>query len=207
MAKSKKSAEIVEKLAEQLSADIRLGVFDFGQRLKLSELQERYSASQFHVRQALTQLKSLRLVEHQQNFGFRIVEQSTHEREDLRSVRTTLERSAVPLIVAKATSADVTRLQKLAKRFEDAAEAADRQKLVSANLDFHEAFYGISSNRILEELIAELRERSVYGTTGRWRKLEGIRASAAEHYQMVDAIQGQDPVLLDKLVYLHIQWF
>ncbi len=207
MAKSKKSAEIVGKVAEQLSTDIRLGAFDFGQRLKLSELQDRYSASQYHVRQALAQLKASRLVEHQQNFGFRIVEQSKDEREDLRAVRATLERSAVPLIVAKAVPADVTRLQQLAKRFDEAAESANRQKVVSANLAFHEALYRVAGNRILEQLISEMRERSVYGTTGRWKDPGGLRASAVEHHQMVDAIKSRDPVQLDKLVFLHIQWF
>ncbi|MEC5383455.1 GntR family transcriptional regulator [Aurantimonas sp. C2-6-R+9] len=117
MPKSRESAEQVDDLVRQLCDDIKHGCYEFGQRLKLAELQETYGTSQFHVRQALSQLKAMKLVEHRHNFGIRISDPDPVDRSDLRNVRVTLERSAVPLIIANATRQDLVDLRRLAEAF------------------------------------------------------------------------------------------
>jgi DNA-binding GntR family transcriptional regulator len=207
MAKSKASAELIDDLVVRLREDIKFGAYDFGQRLKLSELQETYSASQFHVRQALAQLKAMKLVEHRHNYGFSICEQDPVGRNQLRQVRMTLERSAVPLIIARATAEDVVELGRLAEAFAGMIGTSGRQELAAANIAFHRYIYGVAGNRVLSDLINGLREQSYYATTGRWRSLEGINASSDDHFAMVGAIERRDPIELDRLIFLHIQAF
>jgi DNA-binding GntR family transcriptional regulator len=203
MAKSKQSAERIEVLVERVRSDIRLGVYEFGQQLRLVDLQEAYSASQFDVRQALLQLKTLNVVEHRQNFGFRVREQESSEPGDLRFVRLALERSAVPLVVARATSSDISGMRVSAEEFESFIEGT-RQELTRANVKFHQSIYRASQNAILADLIDDLRTRSYVGTTGRWRSKDGRRASSVEHFEMVSAIERRDPAELDRLILLHI---
>jgi DNA-binding GntR family transcriptional regulator len=207
MAKSKASAEQIADLVIRLRDDLKFGAYDFGQRLKLSELQETYSASQFHVRQALTQLKAMKLVEHRHNYGFSVCEQDPVGRSELRQVRMTLERSAVPLIIARATAEDIAELRRLAEAIAAMIGTSGRQELAAANIAFHRYIYRVAGNRVLSDLINSLREQSYYATTGRWRTLEGINASSNDHFAMVDAIERRDPVELDRLIFLHIQAF
>src|SRR5712672_2057304 len=124
MAKSNQSTQRIEALVERVRSDIRLGVYEFGQQLRLVDLQEAYSASQFDVRQALLQLKTLNVVEHRQNFGFRVREQEPSEPGDLRFVRLALERSAVPLVVARAAASDLSEMKVSAQEFESHIEGS-----------------------------------------------------------------------------------
>jgi DNA-binding GntR family transcriptional regulator len=192
---------------QRIQADIRFGAYDFGQRLKLSELQKTYHASQFHVRQALSQLKALKLVEHRHNCGFRICQQDPVGRDQLRHVRLILERAAVPLVFERATADDIAALRELAEAFAAAIGTGSRQELALANLAFHRRFYQIANNQVLLDLISTLREQSYYSTTGRWRTREGISASAADHFAMVDAIERHDATGLDRIVLQHIRAF
>lgn len=207
MVKSSKSAKIVEDLVATLRADIRFGVYESGQRLKLSELQQTYGTSQFHVRQALTQLRSLELIEHHHNSGFRIGERNATEHKELRDLRIILERSAVPLVVARSTSEDVATLRERARAFESTVGLKDRQKQVATNLDFHQALYKVCGNSMLIDLIARMREQSHYAWIGRWRESPGILASAQDHFDMVDAIAERDPIELDRIISGHIRSF
>lgn len=207
MAKSKASAEQIDDLVSRLRADIKYGAYDFGQRLKLSDLQEAYSASQFHVRQALSQLKTMKLVEHRHNFGFRVCEQDRAGRSELRYVRLTLERSAIPLIIAHVAADDIANLRRMAEVFAATIGVGRRQELAAANGEFHSRLYGIAKNQVLADLIDSLRDQSYYPTAGRWRTLDGIAASSEEHFAMIDAVERRDPIELDRLIFLHIQAF
>jgi DNA-binding GntR family transcriptional regulator len=207
MAKSNESAERIEGLIERIRSDIRLGVFEFGQPLRLIDLQNKYSASQFLARQALVRLQSLKVVEHRQNSGFRVCEQDSAGPSNLRFVRLTLERSAGPLVVARATPDTIMALRALAGDFAASIEGGKREEINAANIEFHRRLYRTAGNPLMTGMIDDLRAQSYIGTTGRWRSREGLLASSAEHYAMVDAIERKDPTDLDHLIFRHIQSF
>ncbi|RAI43042.1 GntR family transcriptional regulator [Rhodoplanes roseus] len=207
MGKSKESAEHVEDVVGRIQADINLGVYKFGEQLKLSSLEQTYSTTRFYVRQALLVLKSLGLVEHQHNSGFRVCAQEQYSQTQLRFVRMTLERSAVPFVIANATAEDIVELRRLAAAFQSAAATSSRAQQTTANADFHRAVYRIARNPVLSRLIDGLRLQSYVGTPGRWGTREGLAASAAEHFAMVDAVEQRDPYELDRTIFNHIQAF
>lgn len=60
---------------------------------------------------------------------------------------------------------------------------------------------------MLVETVQSLRERSHFGTSGRWRSTEGLRGSGAEHHEMVTAIGQRDADGLDRLIVRHIAAF
>ncbi len=207
MAKSTESAKRVAELVRKLRDDIKFGAYDLGERLKLSRLQDAYGYSQSEVRRALAELARMKLVEHQHNSGFSVAEQDRTEREQLRYVRTVLERSAVALITARSTPQDIEDLRRLAEAFARTIREHGRQQQAAANIAFHHRLYEISGNDLLLGLIDDLREQSHYGTTGRWRTIEGLCESSDEHFAMIDAIKRRDPAELDRLIMLHIRAF
>lgn len=207
MTKSSSSAARVAELFRQMRNDIKFGAYQFGQWLKLIELQQRYGATQFEIRKVLARLEAERLVEHKANAGYRVATPDPTERGQMRYVRTILERSTAALIAARATEADIAELTRLAQAFEETIGLDGRQEQAAANMAFHSRLYAIAENGVLSGLIQELRDRSHYGTTGRWRGPEGLRASGTEHFEMIEAIRRRDPLELERLIIRHIESF
>lgn len=207
MTKSSSSAARVAELFRQMRNDIKFGAYQFGQWLKLIELQQRYGATQFEIRKVLGRLEAERLVEHKANAGYRVATPDPAERGQMRYVRTILERSTAALIAARATEHDIAELTRLAQAFDETIGLEGRQEQAAANMAFHAKLYAIAENAVLSGLIQELRDRSHYGTTGRWRGPEGLRASGAEHFEMIEAIRRRDPLELERLIVRHIESF
>lgn len=207
MTKSKHSEARLRSLVQQMRDDIRFGAFDFGEWLKLIDLQNRYDAKQIEIRRVLNELKVEGLVEHTANFGYRVGTPNPAEREQMRYVRTILERSAAPLIILNATDEALAELVRLNKAFVSSIELEGRQLQSEANSNFHRELYALASNQVLIALIHDLRERSHFGTTGRWHDVEGLKASAIDHEQMIQAIAQRDAVELERVIANHIHAF
>jgi DNA-binding GntR family transcriptional regulator len=207
MTKSNESAARLDRLVRAIRNDIIFGVYDPGARLKLAELQERYGATLSEARRALAELKSGQLVEHVVNSGYRVATPDETRRAQMRFVRTVLERSAAPFIVARATAKDLAALRELAERFDRSTGLQGRQEQAAANHDFHERLYATTGNAVLCEAIKDLRSRSHFGTTGRWRTVEGLKASSSDHFRMIEAIEDRDPVRLERVIVDHIEGF
>lgn len=207
MAKSEHSAQRAAALVHQMRDDIRFGDFEFGQWLKLTNLQKQYDASQHEVRRALAELKGEGVVEHKANAGFRVAMPDTSDRAEMVYVRSVLERSAAPLIAAKATDEDVERLEALAAEFDRSILSDGRRNQAACNAAFHHCLYSIAGNELLIELIHNLRERSHFGTTGRWRSTEGLAEASHDHMRIVEAIRKRDPTELERLIMHHIRSF
>lgn len=207
MAKSSSSSTRIADLVRRMRDDIRFGAYDLGEWLKLIDLQKRYEATQAEMRRVLSELKAGRMVEHRANYGFRVATIDPKERQQLRLVRVLLERSTASLIAARATERDINALRKLAKSFETSISKAGRQQQATANAAFHERLYRIVDNKVLIDLIHEMRERGHFGAAGRWRSEDGLRASHLEHEKIIDAIEKRDPVTLERLIVAHIEAF
>lgn len=207
MPKSNSYGGRIAELVQRMRDDIRFGAYEFGAWLKLIDLQERYDANQAEMRRVLAELKVQRLVEHRANFGFRVATPNAAEQREMRQVRVVLERSTAPLIVARATAEDIAELRQLSLQFEACILEKGRRHQALANTAFHERLYRIAGNQVLIDLIHELRERSHYGGSHRWRLEEGMRASATQHDTIIDAIERRDPVELERQIAQHIEPF
>lgn len=207
MAKSHESAERLDELIRRIRNDIKFGSFSHGEWLKLIDLQQRYGATQFDIRKALGELKSQRLVEHRANQGFRVATPDPVERDQLYFVRTAIERSAAALVVERASAEDLLALERLATAFDRSVDSEGRQHQAATNAAFHDYFFAITGNPVLVDTVQSLRERSHFGTTGRWRSGPGLRASGAEHRLMIEAIGRRDTDALDRIIVGHIAAF
>lgn len=207
MAKSKESAARVERLVESLVNDITYGAYQTGDRLKLVDLQRRYDATQFEARKALSVLANRRLVEHVQNAGFRVRVNDDKERSDFDYVRVLLETTAARFVIARVTDDDIADLRRLAQAFEQSIDHVGRNDQIEANENFHSRFYEICGNEVLAKTISDLRNRYDIATSGRWRSLEGLKISAAQHHLLVDAVEARDVMLLERQIIEHVQGF
>ena len=207
MAKSRDAAEQLARLVSDVRRDIIFGAYASGTWLKLTDLQSQHGAGASHIRRALDELKNEKLVDHVANAGFRVATLDVTARAETLFVRIVLERSAAYLITARAQPADIVELRRLAQVFEDSIGSEGRRAQALANHDFHSYLYSLSGNAVLSETIRELRNRSGQFTAGRWRSIEGLKASSRDHFTIIDAIEKRDPYEAEQAVVDHIRAF
>lgn len=191
------------KVALRLEQDLIAGMFRPGEWLKQADIETMYGAHRFDVRMALLDLKTRHLIEHVPNRGYRVVNLSVREREDLIATRSILERAAVHLAVNNRQDQDIDELSDLVAKFEAATEAGDIDALRGLNFAFHDRFYAACGNRILAAEITALRQRGLPGARG-WRSQASIRQSSEDHAEMVRLLAARNGDALANLIDLHL---
>ncbi len=187
-----------------LREDILAGVFHAGEWLKQADIEEKYNANRFEVRMALSDLAARKIIDHIPNRGYRVIQPTDREREELYEVRTILETAAAKLAVQRATEEDIAELKALVDNFYDAIETKSQKELRELNVRFHEKFYSLSGNDLLAQQIKEMRERGLPGRVGSWNTLKAIRASNDDHATMVDMLRKKDSEGIAYVVYRHL---
>lgn len=190
-------------VARRLEEDLISGVFRPGEWLKQADIESMYGAHRFDVRMALLDLKTRHLIEHIPNRGYRVINLTSHELEDLIETRTILETAAVRLAVRKRNEDDVCELKELVEKFDKATKEEDIDSLRNLNFAFHDRFYATCGNRILANEITAVRQRGLPGARG-WRSQSSIQQSNHDHREMVRLLEARDEVALVALVDLHL---
>lgn len=168
-------------------------------------LAAQFGVSATPVREAMVDLAKDGLVEPVRNKGFRVVEQSDADLDEIADLRELIE---VPVVrrVAEAGAApeDLDRLRVLARGIEEAAASGDVTAHAAIDMDFHLALLALAGNSHVVETVRSLRARSrIYGA----RQLADagtLTHSAREHAQLVDLVAARDAGGAEDLMRRHI---
>ncbi len=193
-------------LVARIEADLIGGNFRPGEWLKQADVEELYDSNRFDVRMALLDLKARRLIEHIPNRGFRVINLSEREREDLFETRVILETAAARLAASRISEETIAELDAILLAFRDCMETADQDHLRALNGQFHDLLYQSSGNAVLAEEIKALRQRGLPGTRGglRWRTMAGIQHSHDEHVKMIELLRARDGEALAATIDEHL---
>lgn len=196
-----------DTLVDRIEADIVSGHFRPGEWLKQADVEETYQANRFDVRMALNELKSLKLIEHVRNRGFRVINLTAVEREQLLETRIILERAAAKLAVERASNEEVEILADIADRFAAILENGPYDELRTLNSMFHDQLYGACGNSLLTDEIGALRRRGIPGSregAALWGTVGGLNRSHDEHVEMVRLLRARDGDGLADMIEHHI---
>src|SRR3546814_6893896 len=94
---TKLDEETMESLVSRIEADLLSGHFRPGEWLKQADVESHYDANRFDVRMALLDLKARQLIEHVPNPGFRVINLSERESEEMFETSIILETAAALL--------------------------------------------------------------------------------------------------------------
>lgn len=157
------------------------------------------------VREAMLDLTKEGLVEPMRNKGFRVVERSARELDELTDLRAMLEIPTVRRIADRGISAaERRRLAGLATRIERAAAEGNLIAHHRADLDFHDTLLGLGGNDTLVALVRSLRIRSrLYGQP-RLAEAGALTPSAHEHAELVDLLDRGAGPAAETLMRQHI---
>ncbi|HEY1705727.1 MAG TPA: GntR family transcriptional regulator [Trebonia sp.] len=146
---------VYDALAEMIAS----GSLKPGQHLVESDLAEELGVSRQPIREALQRLQADGWVELRPAYGAFVHTPTAEEVGQLLGVRSVLEAYSAREAAQHATPENITRLWELEEAGVVALDADDDNALVEANTVLHQYIVGISGNKVLAELIAQVQRR------------------------------------------------
>lgn len=193
-----------ERVAESLRAALVSGRMAPGTTYSIPALAEQFGVSATPVREAMLDLVNEGIVAPVPNKGFRVVELTDEELDQVTELRRLLEVPTVRDLAGAIDPAAVKRLRGIAAAVHDAAQRGDVVAYVESDRELHLALLGEAGNPRLVEMVGRLRDQSrLYG-------LEQLAAdgvlvdSAAEHVRLIDALESGDRRAAEKVMAHHL---
>ena len=193
-----------ERVAESLRAALVSGRMAPGTTYSIPALAEQFGVSATPVREAMLDLVNEGIVAPVPNKGFRVVELTDEELDQVTELRRLLEVPTVRDLAGAMDPAAIKRLRGIAAAVHDAAQRGDVVAYVESDRELHLALLAESGNPRLVEMVGRLRDQSrLYG-------LEQLAAdgvlvdSAAEHVRLIDALESGDRRAAEKVMAHHL---
>ena len=194
-----KSQSIYHALRERILAnDIEPGT-----RLVVRDVGRQYDTSDIPVREALRMLERDGLVETVPYAGARVTSLSAKEVEETYFIRSHLESIATGLAAERITDDELTELDVLMTKMDDAVAAQDGPTFSDLNQQFHRTIVGCCDNDMLRELTMDIWQRHS-GFQRVFRKVpRRLATSQEEHRGIMTALHRHDTDEAARLALLH----
>jgi len=192
--------EVVAALEEQ----IVLGWLMPRERLLEDRLTIQFSCKKHVVREALSELERMGLVDRVPNKGATVRMLGPEEVRQIYSVREALETLAAEQIPLPASPGFIAELTRIQTRHAEAIDANDPRAAFRANMAFHEMLFAACGNPYLAEVIRGAAQK-VHGARffTAASRLHLLRARD-EHWAMIQALREGDRKTLVNLCRTHI---
>ncbi|MDQ0396010.1 GntR family transcriptional regulator [Labrys monachus] len=194
----------VRDMVAALEEQIVLGWLMPRERLLEDRLAEQFSCKKHVVREALSELERMGLVDRVPNKGAMVRLLGPEEVRQIYSVREALETLAAEQIPLPAAADFIARLTQIQARHAQAIDANDPRAAFRANMAFHEALFSACGNPYLAEVIRSAAQK-VHGARffTAASRLHLTRARD-EHWAMIEALRAGDRKTLVALCRSHI---
>jgi DNA-binding GntR family transcriptional regulator len=193
-----------ERVAESLRAALVSGRMVPGTTYSIPALAEQFGVSATPVREAMLDLVNEGIMSAVPNKGFRVVELSDAELDQITELRRLLEVPTVGELAGAIDRAAVRRLRSLADAVSDAARRGDVVGYVEADRELHLALLAEAGNPRLVEMVGRLRDQSrLYGLEQ--LAAEGVLVdSATEHMRLIDTLESGDRRAAERVMAHHL---
>lgn len=195
---------LIDNICETLKARILRGDYPVGTKLSENMISHEFGCSRTPVREALKLLEQEKLVEVQPYSGTYVKGMTARENLEIMEVRAFLEPLAFCLACEK--KADTTVLRTLCDEMAAIldAETPDFVSYGRVHFLFHRHLVELSGNAIListyERLNLGNSSRLIYQSMTR----EGIEATEAEHYKIVELLEHRDSEYGERFIRNHL---
>lgn len=199
------ASSLRERAAESIRNGITTGEIRAGELYSVPTLAARLGVSATPVREAMLDLANEGLVEAVRNRGFRVVELTEADLDEILEVRIMLEVPAAGRLARELPPDAAPRLEALVAETEARAKAADVEGFLTGDRAFHLALVELVANRRLAELVARLRDQTrLYGLPD--LLASGIlETAAADHRAILDAILTGNRKAADATMRRHLE--
>ena len=183
---------VVDRLCRVLSDEIVTGALGPGVRLDEQSLADRFSVSRTPVRETLSQLAGLGLVEKRPHKGVVVLMQSHEKLLQLFEVMAELEGACARFAAERMTGREKLHLRRTHESAVALVEANDVDDYEIHNTEFHRLIYDGTHNPALVETAFEARRKVFHFRRAQFRLADRVRLSQEEHESIVSAISRGD---------------
>jgi DNA-binding GntR family transcriptional regulator len=194
-----------ERAYEALRTAIVDGVLVAGKLYSVHALADAFSVSRTPVREALIDLASQGMVRFERNRGVRILQTSTHDLQEIWSLRLLLEVPATHRATLQIDDAALAGLREQLTLMEAAAAADDERGVQEHDKHFHAILLGMSGNQRLADYVGHLRDLIITrgaSTAGPRRSLPAI---VEEHREILEHVARRDAAAAARSMKTHIE--
>jgi DNA-binding GntR family transcriptional regulator len=164
-----------------------------GERLVERDLCERLGVSRTLVREALRSLETEGLVLNNAQRGPSVVTLSAAEAAQVYEAREAVEGMACRIFAARATPADLERLNQALAALEQASAAKNRAATLAAKTRFYDALMLGAGNPVLHDMARQLRARAAILRATSMSHTGRTGHSLLEMHAIADALHRRDP--------------
>ena len=202
--KSSKSRTRADDLARALADDIINGRVFPGTRLDETSLASRFDDSRTPVREALSQLTSMGLVEKQPHRGVIVANISPETLHGMFEVMADLEALCAQYAAERMSAEERENLAALHRASKSLVSEEGVEDYAALNTQFHSAIYKGAQNDYLEELAMMTRRRLSPFRRAQFRMSGRMEHSFDEHDAVVSAILAGDGTAAAKAMRDHV---
>ena len=181
-----------DEVFDRLLDSIVRGELIPGEKVKDSELAERLGLSRTPVREALTRLADIGLVEAKPGVYTRITTLNRRDVEKTLAVLRSLDRLALETAVPVMTEQDRQRMREANRDFERAVAANDIAAALAADDRFHAVPITAADNPVLSRIVEQLHPQIHRILYRKFSTLLGGRNTIEHHDQLVAVCAGGD---------------
>lgn len=193
-----------EQVRRALEAALVCGELKPGEIYSAPGLAERFGISATPVREAMLQLVKDGFVEVVRNKGFRAVEISDEDLDQISQIRMLLEVPSTARTAAILTPAKFATLDTLAEEIEAAAIRGDIIAYLDADRRFHVELISTLGNPRLTGLVDRFRRQTRLFGLDTLVRSGRLSASAHEHHELLDTLRSGDVAATTRLMEAHI---
>lgn len=204
---SKKVSGIAnEKTYRRLKAYVLSGKIEPGGRVHQEMCAEVLNVSRTPVREALQRLVSEGLVERYEDRGFRLVQLTVDELEELFDMRAVLEAFVMRTVCQRITDETIEKLSKWVEESEAALDLQDPEGIFQANTAFHNTLYSLIEDRKrFHAMLRNMKDHILRYRKQTLMQFDRARKSINAHKKIIFALKTRDPNLTEYLMRIHIQ--
>ncbi|MGD0555848.1 MAG: GntR family transcriptional regulator [Streptosporangiaceae bacterium] len=181
-----------ETIAERLRGAIITGEMRPGQVYSAAALATDLGVSATPVREAMLTLAQEGMVEVARNKGFRVIELTDTDLDQITYLRRLIEVPAVAEIAAGLRHTEAAALRSAAEAIVKAADSSDLSEYLRADREFHLGLLALSGNDVLVQIVGDLRSRArLYGLRS-LAQSGTLTSSADEHGQLLELVLAGD---------------
>lgn len=198
--------ESVDLAYRTIRDGIMSGRYAQGSHITAQELAAESGLSRTPVREAMRRLQSEGLIRIIPNRGAFVASWNEQDIEQYFDLCVVLESYSAELAARHVTPEGLARLRDLCRRMDELVEEEPHsiERIKEVNDTFHKTIMSIGGNARLEHYLSSMIEAEVvFGTLSGYHPDE-LRRAAAQHHELVDAIEAGDPAWARSVMAAHI---
>lgn len=195
-----------EKIYKKLLDDILKSRFYQGQRLIEKELIDLYKISKTPLREALTRLERVGLVQKNINRGFLVKRILRKDAEEIYELREIIDGLSVRKITENITEEKIQKIEKIIHDMELCIGDKKTDKYIGHDKYFHTVLNKLSGNKRLIEIMQNLNYQiNMLLKTSIKLPKRGINVSFSEHKMIFEAILNKNSIKAEEVAKKHIR--